>query len=290
MNSLKLQWTWLIDLASNFRKHLLIVGIAILATGIIFSMQIFLILVSLIALFFAVLPLTSWLAERKLLFVDPSKRFVITSFNIQWDIDNHACSLAFIERCQSDVIVLQEVTAETKIVINSFRDHFLYQYGEGHSHVMIISRHELQFIEYVKWPGKFAERALHVTCRIQDCLIHLFAIHLQVTRSWNEIELRDYQINLLLDSIKNCKEAVMVIGDFNAATGSRALRTIETKLDLKTSSTLWNYQPTWPTKAGLLGIQLDHFFVSSDLAVLNQQLGPKLDSDHRPVTAVVYIK
>lgn len=155
---------------------------------------------------------------------------------------------------------------------------------------MIISRYELQLIEYIKWPGKFTERALHVTCSIQNCLIHLFAIHLQVTRSWHEIELRDYQINLLFESTKNYKEAVMVIGDFNAATGSRTLRTIETKLNLKTSGTLLNYRPTWPAKAGLLGIKLDHFLTSNDLTVLSQQSGPKLESDHLPVTAVVYIK
>ncbi len=289
MNSLKLQWIWLIDLASNFRRHLLVVGMVILAMGIALSMQIYLILASLITLMFAVLPLSSWLEKRTLFSVDTSRQFVITSFNIQWTTDNHARSLAFIEQCQADVMVLQEVTAETHIVINSFRDRFPYQYGEGHNHVMIISRYELQFIEYVKWPGKFAERALHVTCSIQDCLIHLFAIHLQNTLSWHEVERRNQQIDSLFDSIKNCKEAVMVIGDFNAATGSRVLRSIETKIDLKASSTLLNYRPTWPAKAGILGIQLEHFFASSDLIVLNQQLGPKLDSDHRPITAVVYI-
>ena len=264
-------------------------GMAILATGIALSMQIFLILALLITLMFAVLPLTSWLEKRKLLSADTSRQFVITSFNIQREADNHVRSLAFIEQCLADVIVLQEVTAETNIVIKSFRDRFPYQYGEGHNHVMIISRYELQFIEYVKWPGKFAERALHVTCSIQDCLIHLFAIHMQNTLSWHEVERRNQQIDSLYNSVKNCKEAVMVIGDFNAATGSRVLRTIETKIDLKTSSTLLNYQPTWPAKAGILGVQLEHFFTSNDLIVLKQQLGPKLDSDHRPITAVVYI-
>lgn len=289
MDRLKLQWIWLIDIASNFRRHLLIVGIIILTIGIALSIYIFTI-VAFIILIFAALPFKSWFAKERLLSVCTSKHFVITSFNFQWDLDDHACSLAFIGKCKSDVVVLQEITAETKSVINSFKDHFPYQYGDGHSHVMVISRHELQLIEYIKWPGKFSERALHVTCNIQNHLIHLFAIHLQATRSWHEIELRNHQINLLLESTKNYKEAVMVIGDFNASTGSRVLRTIETKLNLKTSSTLLNYGPTWPAKAGLLGIKLDHFFVSNDLTVLRQQIGPKLDSDHRPVTAVVYIK
>jgi endonuclease/exonuclease/phosphatase (EEP) superfamily protein YafD len=221
---------------------------------------------------------------------DVLKSFVITSYNIQWDIDNHVRSLEFIEKCQSDIIILQEVTAEIRTIINGFKDRFPYQYGEGHSHVMIISRFEVQLIEYLEWPGKFAERALHVTCRVLDRHIHLFAIHLQVTRSLYEMELRNHQINLLFDAIKNCKESVMVIGDFNAATGSRALRAIEKKLDLKSSSSLWNYLPTWPAKVGLLGIKLDHFFTSSKLTILDQKLGPKLDSDHRPITAVVYIK
>lgn len=290
MDSLKSQWIWIIDLASNFRRHLLIAGIVILTMGIALSMHTSIIIAALIILIFAAFPLTSWLEERRLFSAYTSKHFVVTSFNMQWDLDDHTCSLAFIRQCQSDIVVLQEVTAETRTVINSFKDRFPYQYGDGHSHVMIISRYELQLIEYIKWPGKFTDRALHVTCSIQNCLIHLFAINLQVTRSWHETDLRDYQINLLSESTKNYKEAVMVIGDFNAATGSRTLRTIETKLNLKTSGTLLNYRPTWPAKAGLLGIKLDHFFTSGDLTVLSQQPGPKLESDHRPVTAVVYIK
>jgi len=41
------------------------VGMAILAMGIALSMQIFLILASLITLMFAVLPLTSWLEKER---------------------------------------------------------------------------------------------------------------------------------------------------------------------------------------------------------------------------------
>lgn len=289
MNSLKLQWTWLIDLASNFRRHLLIISIVIFSIGIL-STQILLILTSLITLIFSAVPLTSWQKKRNSPSTDNSRQLVVTSFNIQWNADNHVRSLMYIEQCQADVIVLQEVTLETSIIINNFRDRFPYQYGEGHSHVMVISRYKLQFIEYIKWPGKFAKRALHVTCSIHGRLIHLFAVHLQVTRIWHEVAIRNQQIASLSNSIKNCNDAVMVVGDFNAAPGSRVLNTIEKEIGLKISSTLLSYRPTWPAKAGILGIQLDHFFVSSNLHVLSQQPGPCLDSDHRPITATVYIR
>jgi len=124
MSVLKLQCIWLIDLASNFRKHLLIVGISTLVIGIVLSIQTYFILVSFIALLFAVLPLSSCSTEKKLLPADVLKSFVITSYNIQRDIDNHVRSLEFIEKCQSDIIILQEVTAETRTIINGFKDRF----------------------------------------------------------------------------------------------------------------------------------------------------------------------
>ncbi len=77
MSVLKLQCIWLIDLASNFRKHLLIVGISTLVIGIVLSIQTYFILVSFIALLFAVLPLSSCSTEKKLLPADVLKSFVI---------------------------------------------------------------------------------------------------------------------------------------------------------------------------------------------------------------------
>jgi len=116
MSVLKLQCIWLIDLASNFRKHLLIVGISTLVIGIVLSMQTYFILVSFNALLFAVLPLSSCSTEKKLLPADVLKSFVITSYNIQRDIDNHVRSLEFIEKCQSDIIIFRKLLLRLELL------------------------------------------------------------------------------------------------------------------------------------------------------------------------------
>ena len=149
--------------------------------------------------------------------------------------------------------------------------------------MMVLARHELEFIEYLPWPGKFQKRALHVICKLEGQSVHIFAIHFQVTRSWKQLSLRNEQIMTLLKHLNNVKGAILLVGDFNAGTASNVLRKIENDLGLTSETSLLNYKRTWPSKAGVLGIQLDHFYHNDIVVLTDLELGPMLDSDHRPI-------
>ncbi len=275
---------WLFDLVSNFRVHIVILSIiGMMLVAIIFK-TLLAALIFFIPLFYALLPLHSWRLSKNILHSNNNNAFEICSFNIEWNATEHTQSLNFIKDSQADIVVLQEVPQSLTSTIAEYKTIFPSQLGEGHSHVMVLSKHPLQLVEYLPWPGKFQERALHVICNVNGMSLHIFAIHVQVTRSWKQISLRDQQINTLVEKLNEIDQPVLVIGDFNAATGSNLLRDIERRTQMRNSESLLNYNSTWPAKAGVLGIQLDHIFSNEQIKLSMPELGPTLDSDHRPIS------
>ena len=287
MSGLKLRVIWFFDLISNFRRHLIVAGLAILVASYYLSGPAIMYLFAWIIFLYAIFPVSSWQLDAGKTVTDSSTQLVVTSFNIQWNTDKHNRSLEYVQQSTADIIALQEVTVKTRQFIEGLKSQFPHQLGEGHSHVMLISKYELRLVNYLEWPGKFNHRAIHAVCNLGGQNVHIIAIHLQVTRSWREIKLRDQQINTLCNTVADISEPLIVMGDFNAATGSRVLRLIEKRCDVKGRSSLLNYSPTWPAGVKILGLQLDHFFTNNLLQKIKTSRGPSLDSDHCPITAQI---
>ena len=276
--------TWLLDLISNFRLHAIVFVLLLLVCAYVIFSNLIVNIILLLSLLFFIFPLRSWEKCQSDIGESMQTSYLIESFNIQWDSPEHSRVLEYIEKSEADILVLQEVTKSLKEVIKKYQHNYPNQIGEGHSHVMVLSKHKLEFVEFLPWPGKFQQRALHIKCLLPDEVLHILAIHLQVTRSWKQIGPRDEQIATLVEKANSINQALMVVGDFNAATGSNVLTRIENKTALVANESLLNSHATWPVRAGALGIQLDHFYVNNKLMLGTPELGPVLDSDHRPIS------
>jgi endonuclease/exonuclease/phosphatase (EEP) superfamily protein YafD len=79
---------------------------------------------------------------------------------------------------------------------------------------------------------------------------------------------------------------VIVAGDFNATSWSHSFRVFREESGLVH---MGRYLPSWPSQSRGLPPQLniDHLWVSEDLAVSDVHLGPDVGSDHRPLVAIV---
>lgn len=274
---------WAMDIISNFRLHLAAISLLGMLTGLLLLSILMTILFAVILLL-VLFPMYSWKRQAWNQEHRVSQWYSISSFNIEWNAPEQARSLDYINESDADILVLQEVTDPVKQKIGKYTNHFPYRLGEGHSHVMVLSRYKCQLVEFLPWPGKFKQRAMHVICKLPEYDLHLFAIHLQVTRNWNEVVLRDQQLNVLIKAIREISQPVMLVGDFNAGTGSNVLRLIEQRLGLYSKVSLLDYKCSWPAGMGLLGLQIDHFYSSRDINMQHVELGPVLDSDHRPVS------
>ena len=102
-------------------------------------------------------------------------------------------------------------------------------------------------------------------------------------QAWNrsiEIVRRDGEI--LRAAHERYAEPVIVAGDFNSTPVGRSFREFARASGFRTSA--WPVPATWPADAPrLLGVSIDHVWVSPGVSILSRRVGPSFNSDHRPV-------
>ena len=287
---MKIFCVWMYDLLSNFRIHIATISTVLILLNVVFLSNAMLMILLLVLLMIVIFPIASWSNKSNFNNVyEDDEQIFVASFNVQWNSNKHENSLKYIDQSKADILVLQEVTEEMRQQINEYQTSFPYQLGEGHSHVMVLAKHKLEFVNYLIWPGKFQNRAMHAVCYLKGIKVNILAIHLQVTRTWKEIVLRDEQIETLTMTLASVHGPALVIGDFNSGIGSTVLRKIEKNTSLRSVGSLLNYLRSWPAGYGRLAIQLDHCYVNTMLAVTELKIGPRLDSDHRPIEAKIML-
>lgn len=93
-------------------------------------------------------------------------------------------------------------------------------------------------------------------------------------------QLRDDQMNALAAYVKQCREPVLLMGDFNATPYSHGLRLLRAgnQLDFRSDSAPW--WPTWQVGTPL-AIPIDHSLCTPPLVITQRNIGPDVGSDHR---------
>ena len=80
----------------------------------------------------------------------------------------------------------------------------------------------------------------------------------------------------------------IVVGDFNSTPWSEAFRLLTEPADLTNSQDGFGYSGTWPAQLpALMRIPIDHLVYEDGLTVVDREVGPALDADHRPIRVVV---
>jgi len=77
----------------------------------------------------------------------------------------------------------------------------------------------------------------------------------------------------------------VVLGDLNITRWSPHFRQLLDVGGLLDSTLGFGYQATWPDVFPAPVIPIDHVLISPDVSVVDRQIGPSIDSDHRPVIA-----
>jgi endonuclease/exonuclease/phosphatase (EEP) superfamily protein YafD len=96
------------------------------------------------------------------------------------------------------------------------------------------------------------------------------------------------QIERIAARAARVKGPLIFAGDFNATPHSLMFRRFTAKSRLRSAI---GPRPSWPvTYAPLPQLPIDHIFVSRHIAVLQAATGPRLGSDHLPVTARLAIR
>ena len=270
---------WGFDLLANFRVQMaagtlaliLILGLAGSLPGAGLAAVAFLINAAVIAPLF--LPASE--ASRS--------ELTVLSFNLLSSNDNYEEVLEYVLESEADVVFLHEGTAEWEAAIAEARLPYEmvstrapeFAFGtialvpDGAETVDYgFARTDPRAIE-VRWEG-FA----------------LLGIHPLAPVSERSAELRDEQLAFAADWARRVRGPAIVAGDFNSTPWTHAFRTLFGDEDFTNTQRGHGFDATW--RAGTIWqVPIDHIVVTSDLTVIERELGPALGSDHLPVFAEI---
>ena len=225
---------------------------------------------------------------------------------LQWniwykeDINNIAKEL---RRINADVVCIQELSFSnddiTSVkVLNEIYPYIYYEIADtfldGRSQCnAILSKYP--FIEknksYVQEPGidkndysKEGRIYLEVSIDYNDKVYNIGTTHLSYTHRFEETELKDKEVNKLIDIIKN-KDNYIFTGDLNTIKTSKYISKISEYYINHDTTNTWTTKPFSYNgfEASKLDYKLDYVFTSNDVNVESIEVIDTEYSDHLPI-------
>jgi endonuclease/exonuclease/phosphatase (EEP) superfamily protein YafD len=137
--------------------------------------------------------------------------------------------------------------------------------------------YRFEFFDGFEIPSVICDFSLN---KKEFCVIYT---HLVPPGSKDMFELRNHQLENIMDFLKNNQKTVILAGDLNLTSFSRLFRDFINNTGLKDSRIGRGIQPSWPVGASFFYITLDHFLVSQDVCISERKTMNNIYSDHFPV-------
>jgi endonuclease/exonuclease/phosphatase (EEP) superfamily protein YafD len=191
--------------------------------------------------------------------------------------------LETIRREAPDAVLLVEYTTQLSERLGELRQTYPYRLespGRDPYGIALFSRFELSSVQrFMLGPTAAIEARLAAG----GAEVTLLGVHLRAPTAPTRAAARNRQLELLAERVSAVRHPVIVAGDFNISPYSPyyadwLARTGLT--DVRRGRTL---RPSWPTFLPILGIPIDHCFVSPDIAIIGDRGLPRFGSDHYPM-------
>jgi endonuclease/exonuclease/phosphatase (EEP) superfamily protein YafD len=125
--------------------------------------------------------------------------------------------------------------------------------------------------------------AVDARLRVRGEDLTLLGVHLRSPTNPHRAAVRNRQLELLAERVTAARDAVVVAGDFNISPYSPYYADWLAATGLTDTRRGRTPAPSWPTFLPILGIPIDHCFVSPDIEVVAHRGLPAFGSDHYPV-------
>jgi endonuclease/exonuclease/phosphatase (EEP) superfamily protein YafD len=224
--------------------------------------------------------------------VEPPRRPVrlkVMTANV-WYRDLPAEPLLETIRAESpDVIVLQEYTrrwAQRLAPLDADYPHSIKRPRGGAYGIGVLSRHELSGAPF----RLSSTAAIEARLRVDGRELALIAVHLRAPTSVGGA--RDGRAQLALLAMRRAQIAgpLLIAGDFNNTPFAPSLSRWLDATGLQDPRRQFGHGVSWPTFLPILGIPIDHLFVSEHMRVTDFRRLPSIGSDHYPVIAEILLQ
>jgi endonuclease/exonuclease/phosphatase (EEP) superfamily protein YafD len=130
--------------------------------------------------------------------------------------------------------------------------------------------------------------AVRFETEIGGRVVAVYGVHPASPTSQERATSRNQDLSLVGQRIADETISVVVAGDLNATPWSHGFSLLAGPADLATTQLGTGLGATWPAHVlAPLRIPLDHILHTRDLTSTEREVGPVVESDHRPVRAVI---
>lgn len=280
------QW-WIFELATHFYVQYTII---LFGSAIIFSMMKkwkTAILFTLIIIFQLCCILPDFFSPSTVPKTQTSKLRLV-SYNLLRSNNHYSKALSFLEKTDSDFILLLEVTPEWEKALLPLKT--LYPYQKGLSRldsfgIWLFSRHSFVSAEILYF-GKNVKNSLPsiiVEIQHEQQKFTIIGTHPLPPRTYDYAFNRNVQLQKLSQKIATMSKPIVVAGDLNVTPWSPYFIDFLHISKLKDTRKGYGLQASWPSSAFLLWIPIDHCLVSSDIKIHRRFVGVNCGSDHYPI-------
>lgn len=279
------QWSWVLDVAANFRVQYAIALIALAAllivrgwkkTALVATLGVLVNLVVIVPLFIgrgATIP--------------PENPIRVMSFNLYDSNEKFAAVISFIRQESPDVVFLHEASLPWEVAIESAD--LGYEITKSRSQelifgTLVLTRPGDEVTSFGFTTG--GARAVEV---IHDD-VAILGVHALSPTDAERAALRNAQLAFAADWADRQEGPHIVTGDFNATPWSYPFRRLVASTGLRNSQAGFGIEASFPTTWFFaLRVPIDHLLYSDRLAVADRRLGPALGSDHFPLVVDLWV-
>jgi endonuclease/exonuclease/phosphatase (EEP) superfamily protein YafD len=234
-----------------------------------------------------------WYFSRANIDTSSSNRLRVMSFNINVENTQTTAIVQSIRSVDPDVVVLIEVTPPMMADINTELKSILpYNFRSSGGGLGILSKLPLQAPRGEKFIGSDATN-LVATIPYRNKSIKIIGTHPLVPVKPDRFVNRNQHLQAIGNYLKNTRETVILLGDFNLTPWSPYYRQLISTTGLHNSRLGFGILPSWIRPAThvkypswlipFVNIPIDHIFVSKDIRVTGTYIGENGNSDHAPI-------
>ncbi|MEZ5925319.1 MAG: endonuclease/exonuclease/phosphatase family protein [Hyphomicrobiaceae bacterium] len=228
----------------------------------------------------------AWRASEPATLRSRAQELKIVSLNTWHQLNDLDRLQSYLESEQADVVLLYEF-GPTKLALIE-RLAATYPYAAGcaetwHCSVEILSKRPFVGAEAGRREKFDGPPRVSATYDIGSSTLTVVGAHLMRPIDGPDGHLSE--MRRLAGIARSAPGPVIVAGDFNATWWSHSFSVFRHDSGLVH---MGRFLPSWPAEArGLPQLNIDHLWVSPDIAIADVHLGPNVGSDHRPLVAIL---
>ncbi len=214
-----------------------------------------------------------------------NSRLRVLTLNVLESNSNFASVAQLIRDTNADIVNLIEYSPKWESDLQDVLSNYPWHVGPVNGNI-VYSKLPLKPFDFHHWYfGAVKYLSAAATLEVDGQPVLIVTAHPTSPTSLPRLLERDAQIGLLAAPVSHLPQwyHVVMVGDFNATTSCRCIRSMMATTGFRDSRQGFGVQSSWPTFFWPLAICIDHAFVSGGVHIHERKTGPNVGSDHLPV-------